>query len=86
MTYFAGITDFDTLKGEFRKLTLENHPDKGGNPSIMRTIIEQYNEILENGFKIRYEEITEDDVHEYFNDVADVMEYEEMDFVDMEMV
>jgi hypothetical protein len=32
----------DELKKEFRRLALENHPDQGGNPDIMREIIAEF--------------------------------------------
>ena len=84
MTYFASVRTPDELKSEFRRLTMENHPDRGGDPAKMRQIIETYNDLQTNGIKIRFEEITVDDVDEYFNDVAEIMDYEEDDFVNMD--
>jgi hypothetical protein len=38
MTYFTKMESMDELKAEYRRLALENHPDRGGNLEIMQTI------------------------------------------------
>ena len=86
MNYFASVRTVPELKTEYKRLVMENHPDRGGDPIKTRTIIEQYKELLEKGIHVRYEEVTVDDVEEYFNDVADLMDYEEDDFLNMDYV
>jgi hypothetical protein len=88
--YFKGIRTVEALKTEYRKLCMLNHPDRGGDSSVMRSIIDEYKELLTKGFHMSYNEVTEEitveDVDSYFDDVADVMDYEEMDFVDLEQL
>jgi hypothetical protein len=38
VSYFSRIDDLDTLKSEYRRLALENHPDRGGNVEVMQEI------------------------------------------------
>jgi curved DNA-binding protein CbpA len=38
MAYFKKLEDLDALKAEYRRLALENHPDRGGNLEIMQAI------------------------------------------------
>jgi hypothetical protein len=38
MTFFKKIETIDALKSEYRRLALENHPDKGGNVEAMQEI------------------------------------------------
>lgn len=40
--YFEGIETLEQLKKEYKKLAMENHPDKGGNVEIMQEINNQY--------------------------------------------
>lgn len=42
MKYFNKITSLENLKDQFRKLALTNHPDKGGNTSVMQEINAEY--------------------------------------------
>ena len=42
MKYFANCTTLDELKKEYRRLALENHPDRGGNQRIMMEINAEY--------------------------------------------
>jgi hypothetical protein len=84
MIYFATIKTLAELKTEYKKLVLENHPDKGGNNVTMRDIIAEYKEVIKNGIvpdavKIRYEPITVEDVEDYSDYVADIIDYE-MDY------
>jgi len=45
MTYFSTVKTLSDLKKEYNILVLENHPDVGGDASIMRMVIEMYKEI-----------------------------------------
>lgn len=50
MTYFVNITNLDKLRKAYRRLAMAHHPDKGGNPEIMKVINHEY-ETLFNQFK-----------------------------------
>ena len=43
MDYFHNITDLNEAKLIYRRLAMLNHPDLGGNPSIMAKINLEYN-------------------------------------------
>jgi hypothetical protein len=38
MSYFTKMDSMEALKAEYRRLALENHPDKGGNVNVMQEI------------------------------------------------
>ena len=40
MAYFKNIHSLAELKKEYRRLALENHPDKGGSTEVMREYLE----------------------------------------------
>lgn len=42
MKYFAGINDLTALKTEYKRLALENHPDRGGDTAVMQEINAEY--------------------------------------------
>ncbi len=42
MTYFQNIHDLETLKKTYRKLAMENHPDRGGDTETMKAINAEY--------------------------------------------
>ena len=42
MKYFKNVKDIKELKKEYKKLAFENHPDRGGNAEIMKTINNEY--------------------------------------------
>jgi len=42
MDYFNGITDRFELKLVYRRLAMLNHPDMGGNPTVMKKINHEY--------------------------------------------
>lgn len=42
MSYFAHISDILELKAAYRRLALENHPDRGGDTAIMQAINTEY--------------------------------------------
>lgn len=42
MKYFAGISNLDDLKREYKRLALANHPDRGGDTATMQAINAEY--------------------------------------------
>lgn len=42
MKYFSGINDLNALKAEYKRLALANHPDRGGDTSVMQEINAEY--------------------------------------------
>ena len=51
MAYFKNINSLAELKKEYRRLALENHPDRGGNNEVMQQInseFEHFHEIWKN--------------------------------------
>ena len=42
MKYFANCKTIEELKKEYRRLALENHPDRGGNEATMKAINLEY--------------------------------------------
>lgn len=42
MKYFSGISNLDDLKREYKRLALENHPDRGGDTAVMQEINAEY--------------------------------------------
>ena len=42
MKYFAGISNLDDLKREYKRLALANHPDRGGDTAVMQEINAEY--------------------------------------------
>ena len=54
MAYFKNIHSLAELKKEYRRLALENHPDKGGSTEVMQQInveFERLHEIWKNDTK-----------------------------------
>lgn len=44
--YFTRIETLEELKGEYKKLVLKNHPDKGGDVEIMKEINAEYDKLF----------------------------------------
>ena len=40
--YFTGVKTLEELKARYKKLAMENHPDRGGNVEIMKAINAEY--------------------------------------------
>lgn len=38
MRYFTNCKNLDELKKEYRRLSMIHHPDRGGDPEIMKAI------------------------------------------------
>ena len=51
MTYFSDIKSKNELKTTYRKLSIINHPDKGGTVEIMQNINYEYS-LIKNTFGI----------------------------------
>lgn len=47
MNYFSGISNQAQLKKEYRRLAIENHPDKGGDTRVMQEINAQFEKLYE---------------------------------------
>ena len=78
MAYFKNIHSLAELKKEYRRLALENHPDKGGSTEVMQQInveFEQLHEIWKNDTTISA------NASGYENDYAGASAKEYADFV-----
>lgn len=56
MKYFSGITNLEELKKTYRRLAMENHPDRGGDTETMKAINAEYEEAFN---RIKYSGQTE---------------------------
>ena len=43
--YFKNIESIEDLKQQYKKLAMENHPDKGGNTETMQAINNEYEQL-----------------------------------------
>ena len=78
MAYFKNIHSLAELKKEYRRLALENHPDKGGSTEVMQQInveFERLHEIWKNDTTISA------NASGYENDYAGASAKEYTDFV-----
>ena len=48
MRYFNNIKDLNELKAAYRKLAMANHPDRGGDPEVMKEINSEYTVLFNN--------------------------------------
>ena len=51
--YFTNIESIEDLKQQYKKLAMDNHPDKGGNTETMQAINNEYQELFEKVKDIR---------------------------------
>ena len=47
MTYFQNIHSLADLKKEYRRLAMQNHPDKGGDTAIMQQVNTEFERLFE---------------------------------------
>ena len=47
MRYFQNCRNLDELKKEYRRLSMIHHPDRGGDPEIMKAINAEHDEVFE---------------------------------------
>ena len=47
MKYFNGINSLDGLKKAYRRLAMKHHPDRGGNPEVMKEINNEHDRLFE---------------------------------------
>lgn len=73
MKYLGKITDFETLKKEYRKLALKLHPDGGGSEEEMKILNSEYEQrfpILKSQFeynsKAKVKETYQSDIKEFY--------------------
>lgn len=75
--YFAGCTTLEELKGEYKKLVMIHHPDRGGDLATMQEINAEYDETfprLKNKHKNKDGEAYEKENEEAPNEFKDLME------------
>lgn len=48
MSYFSEFKTVTEIKSAYRKLAMENHPDRGGDTEVMKTINAEYKEALKS--------------------------------------
>ena len=46
MTYFVNISNLDELRKAYRRLSMIHHPDKGGDPEVMKAINNEYDALF----------------------------------------
>ena len=47
MRYFTNCRNLDELKKEYRRLSMIHHPDRGGDPEVMKAINAEHDEVFE---------------------------------------
>jgi len=47
MKYFRNCNTLDELKKEYRRLSMIHHPDRGGDPEVMKAINAEHDEVFE---------------------------------------
>lgn len=47
MKWFRNVDNIEDLKAEYRRLAMENHPDRGGSTAAMQQINAEYSELFE---------------------------------------
>ena len=47
MKWFRNVDNIEDLKAEYRRLAMENHPDRGGSTATMQQINAEYSELFE---------------------------------------
>lgn len=75
--YFTKCTTLEELKGEYKKLVMIHHPDKGGDLATMQAINAEYDEMfpqLKNKHKNKDGEAYEKESEEAPNEFKDLME------------
>lgn len=63
MKYFNTCHTLDELKKEYRRLAMENHPDRGGDAETMKAINAEYDNLFPL-FKLRYNQTAAQPTHE----------------------
>lgn len=74
MKYFDTFNSINELKRQFRNLSLEYHPDRGGNEATFKEMINEYRELLEQALKGQFEQERVDaemDIDEMMREVID---------------
>lgn len=73
MKYFANINTLDELKKLYKKLALENHPDRGGDTATMQEINAEYTTAFENIQKGCTNENDLNEIPEQFIDIINAI-------------
>ena len=63
MKYFNNCNTLDELKKEYRRLAMQNHPDRGGDAETMKAINAEYDNLFPL-FKLRYNQTAAHPTHE----------------------
>ena len=72
MKFFTNCHSLDELKAEYRKLVKLHHPDRGGDPEIMKAINNEYEKVFEQLKKHHNE--THDEQHQTTETAAEFIE------------
>lgn len=56
MSYFKTIKSIDDLKKQFRALAFQHHPDKGGDPEIMKAVNVEYETLYTRWYNVKASE------------------------------
>jgi hypothetical protein len=83
--YFATCKTIEDLKKLWKKLALENHPDRGGNLETMQSINAEYDEtfkMFQRNGNVKNEQEAQECPHEYRNVVERIIN---LDGIDIEL-
>ena len=48
MKYFNNVNTLDELRKEYRRLSMIHHPDKGGDPEVMKDVNNEYEKLFDS--------------------------------------
>lgn len=48
MKYFNNVNTLDELRKEYRRLSMIHHPDKGGDPEVMKEVNNEYEKLFDS--------------------------------------
>lgn len=79
MKWFNHPTNLEELKSQYKKLAMQNHPDRGGNVEVMKEINREYDELFEKLRNIHQTAdgktyTTQEETHETPNEFREIIE------------